>query len=78
MKDIPILSTDSIFHTLHKHTSLYLLLSQSGKGPNVKVVESDNKEKLYFGVEDPITASAGNFKLLLILRRISIRTQFSN
>ena len=50
----------SFFHT-YKQTSMYLLLSPSGKGPNVEVVESGNKEKLYFGVEDPITASAGNF-----------------
>ena len=52
--------TDQLLSYLHKPTSLYLLLCTSGKGPNVEVVESDNKEKLYFGVEDPITASAGN------------------
>lgn len=56
-----IMCTDFILSYLHKHTSMYLLLSPSGKGPNVEVVEGDNKEKLYFGVEDPITASAGNF-----------------
>ena len=33
-------------------------LSQCGKGPNVVVIGDDNKEKLYFGVEDPTTASA--------------------
>ena len=33
-------------------------LSQCGKGPNVFAVGCDGKEKLYFGVEDPTTASA--------------------
>lgn len=33
-------------------------LSQCGNGPNVFAVGSDGKEKLYFGVEDPTTASA--------------------
>ena len=33
-------------------------LSQCGKGPNVVVIGDDNEEKLYFGVEDPTTASA--------------------
>ena len=33
-------------------------LSQCGKGPNVFALGSDGKEKLYFGVEDPTTASA--------------------
>jgi len=73
-----VLTTDSIFFISTQNTSLYLLQYPSGKGPNVEVVESGNKEKLYFGVEDPITASAGNFKLLLILGRISSHTQFSN
>ena len=52
----------SFFHTYTNiPLCIYNLLSPSGKGPNVEVVEGDNKEKLYFGVEDPITASAGNF-----------------
>ena len=33
-------------------------LSQCGKGPNVFVIDSDGKEKLYFSVDDPTTASA--------------------
>jgi len=33
-------------------------LSQCGKGPNVLVVDKDDTEKMYFGVEDPTTASA--------------------
>lgn len=33
-------------------------LSQCGQGPNVFVIDSDGKEKLYFGVGDPTTASA--------------------
>ena len=32
--------------------------NHSGKGPNVAVVRSDKKEQVYFGVADPITASA--------------------
>lgn len=33
-------------------------LSQCGKGPNVLVVHNDDSEKMYFGVEDPMSASA--------------------
>lgn len=32
--------------------------SQCGKGPNVSAVGNDGKEKNYFSVEDPTTASA--------------------
>lgn len=33
-------------------------LSQCGKGPNAFVIDNDGKEKLYFSVVDPTTASA--------------------
>ena len=38
---------------------IYLLSIISGKGPNVLAVGNSNDEKLYFGVDSPTTASAG-------------------